>query len=76
MFNVSRRLIQFIGDSSKKVRNLEVRKARGGSMAYYNKEKQRQYMKNNRKYKQELYLNNKLIGQEPKKDSKIVQIEN
>ena len=35
MFNVSKRLIQFIQDPKKKERDLQNRAERGGSMAYY-----------------------------------------
>jgi hypothetical protein len=39
MFNVSRRLIQFILHPSKHQANLEARKERGGSKIYYKREK-------------------------------------
>jgi len=55
-FGVSRRLIQFIGAPSKLKKMLECRKLRGGSKQYYNKEKQREYMKTHRKYKKSLKL--------------------
>ena len=58
-FNVSRRTIQFIWDPDKHDRNLQCRQERGGSMKYYTKEKQREYMKNHRHYKQEIYLSSK-----------------
>jgi transposase len=53
MFNVSRRLITFIQDPSKRERNLERRKESGGSKQYYDKEKHNQYMKDHRKSKHE-----------------------
>ena len=59
MYNVSRRLIQFIGSPDKKVRDLQLRKERGNT--YYNKEKNTKSIREHRKYKQGLYLNNELI---------------
>ncbi len=56
MFNVSRRLIIFIGDPEKHKHNLQLRKETGGSKQYYNKEKNKIYMRNHRRYKQGLYL--------------------
>ena len=53
-YDVSRRLIQFIIDPGKKKRDLELREMRGGSMAYYDKDKQREYTKNHRRYKQKI----------------------
>ena len=44
----SRRLIQFIIDPSKHEQNLAVRKAKGGSKKYYDKDKQRMYMRTHR----------------------------
>ena len=58
-FDVSRRTIQFIWDPDKHKRNLQCRQERGGSKQYYNKEKQKQYMKRHRHYKQELFLSSK-----------------
>ena len=55
-FGVSRRLIQFIIDPKKKERDLELREQRGGSKAYYDKDKHRDYMKSHRHYKQDLYV--------------------
>lgn len=63
-FNVSRRLIQFIGDPEKKKRDLILRKIRGGSKIYYDKSKHRLAMKKHRKHKQELYLEKRLEGQD------------
>lgn len=60
MFNVSRRSIVFIGRPETKERDLLLRKMKGGSKFYYDKEKQRQYKKNHRKYKQSLSNQNKL----------------
>ena len=58
-FNVSRRTIQFLWDPDKHKRNLQCRQERGGSKQYYNKEKQKQYMKRHRHYKQDLFLSSK-----------------
>jgi len=54
MFNVSRRLIQFILDPSKHQANLEARKERGGSKIYYKREKHTLAVKEHRKYKTQL----------------------
>ena len=56
MYGVSKRLIQFIKYPERHEKNLLDRKNRGGSMQYYDKEKQREYMKKHRHHKQELYL--------------------
>ena len=61
MFNVSRRLIQFIGDPQQLQENIKRNKERGGYKQYYDKNKRKEYMKTHRKYKQELMLKNKLI---------------
>jgi predicted HTH transcriptional regulator len=53
-FNVSRRLITFVLDPEKKVRDLENREKRGGWKQYYDKEKNTEYMKDHRNYKQDL----------------------
>lgn len=60
MYGVSRRLIIFIGDERQAQRNKETYKERGGSMAYYDKEKHRVAMQKHRHYKQELYLKEEL----------------
>lgn len=56
MYGVDKRLIQFILYPERKAKNLLDRKNRGGSMAYYDKNKQKEYIKKHRHYKQELYL--------------------
>lgn len=56
IFDVSRRLIQFIGDPDKQKQNLLRRKERGGSKAYYDKEKNNKYIKKHRRYKQGLMI--------------------
>lgn len=61
LYGVSRRLIQFIGDPKKKERELELRKMRGGSKIYYNKEKWKHIMREHRQYKKKLYDEGKLL---------------
>lgn len=63
-FNVSRRLIQYILDPEKLAENKQRRLERGGSKQYYNKEKQREYIKDHRRYKQDLYINGEIICQQ------------
>lgn len=58
-FNVSRRTIQFIWDPDKHKENLKRKQERGGSKQYYTKEKNREYMKRHRHYKQDLFLSSK-----------------
>lgn len=55
LYGVDKRLIQFILYPERAEKNKLDRANRGGSAAYYNKDKQRMYMKNHRHYKQELY---------------------
>lgn len=55
MYGVDKRLIQFILYPERKAKNLLDRKNRGGSMAYYDKDKQKEYVKKHRHYKHELY---------------------
>jgi len=60
MFNVSRRLIQFIQDPKKKEKDLENRAARGGSKIYYKGgEEWNETMKKHRRRKHKI-LTNKL----------------
>ena len=56
-FNVSRRTIQYVLDPAKLTENKQRRIERGGSKQYYDKEKHREYMKEHRNYKQNLYIN-------------------
>jgi len=63
-YGVSRRLIIFIGCPEKLEQNKIERKLRGGSTIYYNKDKQRDYMKKHRHHKQALYLQGKLEGEQ------------
>jgi transposase len=55
MFNVSRRLIQFIIDPDKHKANLERRKENGGSYAYYDKDYHSKKTKEHREYKKDLF---------------------
>lgn len=56
MFGVSRRTIQFILDPKKLEENKKRRQERGGTAIYYDREKNRKAIANNRNKKQELYL--------------------
>ena len=58
LYNVSRRLIQFIIDPSSLEENIMRRKERGGSMQYYDKDKNKNYIKTHRHYKKDLYNKN------------------
>lgn len=53
-FNVSTRLIQFTLHPERKERDMEVRKARGGSSIYYHKDYHRLKMREYRAHKAEL----------------------
>ena len=59
MFGVSRRTIQFVLDPQKRLDNVERRRERGGWQQYYDKEKHAEYIKKHRRYKQELFKNEK-----------------
>lgn len=59
-FKVSRRLIQFIIFPERHQKNIEDRKARGGSKYYYKTETHTEYMKTHRSHKQKLYLEGKI----------------
>lgn len=56
MYNVSRRIIQFIWFPEQLEENKRARKLRGGSKQYYNKEKHRKAMKEHREYKKKLFM--------------------
>ena len=60
-YGVSKRLIGFILHPEKHIENLKLRAERGGTMFYYNKEKQRVYAANTRNYKQRLYVNGEIF---------------
>lgn len=51
MFRVNNRTIQFILFPERLKRNKELRKARGGSMIYYNREANNESVKDHRRYK-------------------------
>ena len=57
MFNVSRRLIQFILNPDAHKNNLERRREKGGSKIYYDKEKHTKAIREHRQYKKELLTN-------------------
>lgn len=61
IYNVNRRLIQFIIDPAKHDQNLKARKERGGSKIYYDKDKNTETMKKHRRYKKELHDQGKLV---------------
>jgi hypothetical protein len=61
IYEVSRRLIQFILFPDRLKKNVDNYHERGGWEAYYNKNKHAEYMKTHRKYKYKLYKENKLI---------------
>lgn len=60
IFGVSRRTIVFTIYPERLVENKKRRIERGGSKQYYDREKQRDYIKTHRRYKQELFINNKI----------------
>lgn len=64
-FKVSKRLIIFVCKPETLKRNLDLRKKRGGTMQYYDKDKNRESMKEHRDYKKGLY-NKGLIGDKKK----------
>jgi hypothetical protein len=59
LYNVSRRLIQFVLSPDKYEESKRIRNTR--HTRYYNKEKQKEYIKKVRHYRQELYKEDKLI---------------
>ncbi len=60
LYNVSRRLIQFIIDPRKLEENIERRKERGGSAQYYDTDSNTTYIRKHRRYKKGLYDKNLL----------------
>lgn len=60
MYGVDKRLIQFILYPERHTKNLADRRARGGSMQYYDKEKHTKYIRKHRHYKQQLFLEGKI----------------
>lgn len=61
MYEVDKRTIQFIWYPERLERNKQLRQERGGWQQYYDKIKWRETMKEHRSYKQELFLEGKLI---------------
>ena len=61
MFNVSRRSIQFILSPEKLEQNYKQRLQRGKDGRYYDKEKQKEYMRKYRHEKKALYDKGKLV---------------
>jgi hypothetical protein len=58
VFNVSRRLVQFVIDPDKKEKDLQNRRDRGGTMIYYKGGKEwNETMKKHRTYKHKLFKN-------------------
>ena len=55
LFSVNKRLIQFILFPERKQQNLLLRKERGGSNIYYDREKHTESIRSLRKYKTELH---------------------
>lgn len=53
-YDCDRRTIDFIWNPEKLQRNIQLRQKNGGSSAYYNKEKHRQYMQKYRNHKREI----------------------
>ena len=53
-YGVSARLVTFIFDPEELTRNLQLRKERGGSKMYYDKEKHKENMRIHRRYKQKV----------------------
>ena len=56
LYNVNKRLIQFILFPEREARNKELRAIRGGSKRYYDRERNRLAEKDTRNYKQTIYL--------------------
>lgn len=61
LYNVEKSTIAFVLNPEKY--ELSKQRAKENKHKYYNKEKQAEYMRNHRKYRQELYLENKLENQ-------------
>lgn len=53
-YGCDRRTIDFIWNPEKLQRNIQLRQENGGSSAYYDKEKHRQYMQKYRNHKREI----------------------
>lgn len=63
-YKVNKRLVQFILYPERHLKNLQDRKARGGSVIYYEKDKHKVYMQEHRAHKRALNLNG-IIGEKP-----------
>ncbi len=59
-FGVSKRTIYWVVNPDKQRENYELRKAKGGSKQYYDKDKWAESMRNHREYKNELLKEGKL----------------
>ena len=59
-YGVSKRLIIFIVNPEKHIKNLEDRRAKGGSKIYYDKDKNTIAIRESRRYKQKLYKEGKI----------------
>ncbi len=66
-YNVSRRTIVFAIYPDRAKQNYQNRVAKGGSKQYYSKEKNTLAMRRHRRYKQKLYVQNKLIKENDEK---------
>lgn len=62
LYGVDKRLIQFILYPERLAKNKLDRAKRGGSAAYYDRDKNREYVKKHRRRKQELYLKGEIKG--------------
>lgn len=56
LYGVDKRLIQFILFPERYEKNKKLRKERGGSKIYYDKTKQKEYIKKHRRHKQNLFV--------------------
>lgn len=60
LYEVSKRTIQFLWYPERLERNKQLRQERGGFRQYYDKIKHREYIKEHRRYKHELYKKQEL----------------
>jgi hypothetical protein len=60
VFNVNKRLIQFICFPERQKKNLELREDRGGSSQYYDRLKHRESMADHRSYKRQIFERRKM----------------
>lgn len=66
MFKVDKRTIQFLLYPERLIENKKRRQERGGTMAYYNKEKHKEQMKEHRRYKYNTLKSNSNENKLPK----------